>query len=122
MDADIRLQAAAWNECVSWFAVSEHDISDELIEMATDANPFDVAITRPADWKPPPDDPANQQVLEEAWQRCVEWFAIQGPLRGTQRVSGSIISNAEEENPYDDYHQSLQPPLEQAPESWSPEQ
>jgi hypothetical protein len=37
----------------------------------------------------------------EAWQRCVDWFALLGPLNDHQRIPMGTLLEAEESNPYD---------------------
>ena len=50
-------------------------------------------------------DEAVQRVREaqrEAWDKCVHWFALLGPLSDHQRININVILEAEEANPYRD--------------------
>jgi hypothetical protein len=67
-----------------------------------------------SDWEPP-DDAETRRAMAYAWDRCVEWFAIQGPLRDTPRIPGWMLSNAQEENPYEEWN-SPEALAERAPE------
>jgi hypothetical protein len=56
----------------------------------------------------------NETVIEvrkakaQAWQECIDWFAIQGPLKGT-RVPVDLLLEAEEANPYDTQYTAREP-------------
>jgi hypothetical protein len=43
---------------------------------------------------------ARRAAAEQAWNECVAYFAILGPLNGHDRIKGYVLANAQEDNPY----------------------
>lgn len=47
------------------------------------------------------DEIAVLRLQAQAWQRCVNWFALLGPLNGHDRINVNVLLEAEEANPFD---------------------